>query len=392
MKSIVYILLFAFATTTLAQNTEVYLFDITNSNGELALTNQRNISNNKGYDNQPSFYNDNLVSFVSTKKGQTDIAFYHLNKQIVSFANSTPNGGEYSPLKIPNSKDISAVRLDNDGKQRLYRYDFRTGESTELVKDLVVAYYTWYDESTIVAAVIEESGLNLYVIDVNTGKRRRDAINVGRSFHKIPNSKLVSFVEKRDDKWTLKSLNPITSETRDIIELPNKTEDICWLIDGSIVIPINNSVYLFNPKKDKQFRLLANFDDDNLQKITRIATNEIGTMLALVSEISPEEIVQQQLDAYNARDIDAFMATYSNDIKLYNFPNELRTEGQEAMKTSYKGFFENTPDLNCKILKRIVTGNKVIDHELVTANGNTFKAVAIYEVENGLISKVTFVR
>ncbi|MFD1064203.1 nuclear transport factor 2 family protein [Winogradskyella litorisediminis] len=392
MKSIVYLLLFAFATTTLAQNTEVYLFDITNSNGELALTNQRNISNNKGYDNQPSFYNDNLVSFVSTKNGQTDIAFYHLNKQMVSFANSTPNGGEYSPLKIPNSKDISAVRLDNDGKQRLYRYDFRTGESTELVKDLVVAYYTWYDESTIVAAVIEEIGLNLYVIDVNTGKSRRDAINVGRSFHKIPNSKLVSFVEKRDDKWTLKSLNPITSETRDIIELPNKTEDICWLIDGSIVIPINNSVYLFNPKKDKQFRLLANFDDDNLQKITRIATNEIGTMLALVSEISPEEIVQQQLDAYNARDIDAFMATYSNDIKLYNFPNELRTEGQEAMKTSYKGFFDNTTDLNCKILKRIVTGNKVIDHELVTANGNTFKAVAIYEVENGLISKVTFIR
>ncbi|SHH42173.1 nuclear transport factor 2 family protein [Winogradskyella jejuensis] len=392
MKSIVYILLFAFATTTLAQNTEVYLFDIANSDGKLTLTNKRNISNNKGYDNQPSFYNDNLVSFVSTKNGQTDIAFYHLNKQMVSFANSTPNGGEYSPLKIPNSKDISAVRLDNDGKQRLYRYDFRTGESTELVKDLVVAYYTWYDESTIVAAVIEESGLNLYVIDVNTGKSRRDAINVGRSFHKIPNSKLVSFVEKRDDKWTLKSLNPITSETRDILELPNKTEDICWLIDGSIVIPINNNVYLFNPKKDKQFRLLANFDDDNLQKITRIATNEIGTMLALVSEISPEEIVQQQLDAYNARDIDAFMATYSNNIKLYNFPNELRTEGQEAMKNSYKGFFENTPDLNCKILKRIVTGNKVIDHELVTANGNTFRAVAIYEVENGLISKVTFVR
>ena len=85
------------------------------------------------------------------------------------------------------------------------------------------------------------------------------------------------------------------------------------------------------------------------------------------------------------------MATYTKDIKLYNFPNDLRSEGQKAMKKSYEGFFENTPDLNCKILYRIVTGNKVIDHELVTANGSTFKAIAVYEVENALISKVTFI-
>ena len=29
--------------------------------------------------------------------------------------------------------------------------------------------------------------------------------------------------------------------------------------------------------------------------------------------VRPEEIVQQQLDAYNARDIDAFMACWADD-------------------------------------------------------------------------------
>lgn len=377
--------------TLFSQNTEVYLFDISNSDGKLSLTNQRNISNNKGYDNQPSFYNDNVVIFASNRNGQTDIAKYNIRDKAVSFLNSTPNGGEYSPLKITNTNAISAVRLDNDGKQFLYRYDNKTGISKELVSDLVIAYYTWYDESTIVAAVIEESGLNLYVIDVNTGKSRRDVLNVGRSFHKIPNSKLVSFIQKNDDKWILKSLNPITSETRTITEMPNKTEDMCWLINGSALVPINNTIYTFNPKTDKTFKVFASFDDDNLQSITRIATNEIGTMLTLVSEISPEAIVQQQLDAYNSRDIDGFMATYSDDVKLYDFPNELKVEGKDAMKNSYKGFFENTTDLNSKILKRIVVGNKVIDHELVTANGNTSKVVAVYEIENGLINKVTFI-
>ena len=105
-----------------------------------------------------------------------------------------------------------------------------------------------------------------------------------------------------------------------------------------------------------------------------------------------EAIVQKQLEAYNNRDIDAFVKTYSFDIKLYNFPNEVTTQGQAALKRQYASFFENTPDLNAEIVNRIVLGNKVIDKEKVTINGQTFYAVAIYEVENDLIKKVTFIQ
>ena len=62
------------------------------------------------------------------------------------------------------------------------------------------------------------------------------------------------------------------------------------------------------------------------------------------------------------------------------------------MKASYGEFFESTPDLHCEIKNRIVIGNKVIDEEFVTANGSSFGAIAIYEVENGKIAKVTFLR
>ena len=67
MKSILYFFAFFFISTTLAQNTEVHLFDIKNTDGKLSLVNHRNVSNNDGYDNQPSFYNDNLLAFVSTR-------------------------------------------------------------------------------------------------------------------------------------------------------------------------------------------------------------------------------------------------------------------------------------------------------------------------------------
>lgn len=105
-----------------------------------------------------------------------------------------------------------------------------------------------------------------------------------------------------------------------------------------------------------------------------------------------EKIVQIQLEAYNNRDIDAFMATYTKDIKLYNYPEKLKTEGQKAMRESYNKFFKNTPDLHAFIKNRIVIGNKVIDEEQVTINGKIYNAVAIYEVENGKIKKVTFIQ
>jgi hypothetical protein len=62
------------------------------------------------------------------------------------------------------------------------------------------------------------------------------------------------------------------------------------------------------------------------------------------------------------------------------------------MRKGYSGFFNNSPDLHCEIINRIVIGNKVIDQEKVTSNGSSFGAIAIYEIENGLISKVTFLQ
>jgi len=106
---------------------------------------------------------------------------------------------------------------------------------------------------------------------------------------------------------------------------------------------------------------------------------------------SPEAVVQRQLNAYNARNLQAFIDTYSDDVELYNYPNQLIGKGMDALKR-YESFFANTPNLYCEIKKRIVIGNKVIDHENVRAGTGTLNAVAVYEVKNGKIIKVTFIR
>ncbi|WP_439153343.1 nuclear transport factor 2 family protein [Winogradskyella sp.] len=415
------LLLVSFELIQSQNNTEIFLFDIQNESSKISLKNGKNISNNQGYDNQPAFYDDRYILFASTRNEQTDISKYDTRYNAKSWLNFT-EGGEYTPLNIPEKNDISAVRLDKDGKQRLYKYSWSNGESDELIEDLIVAYYTWFNNNTVVSAVIESEQLNLYTTNVNSGKSRKYATNVGRSFHRIPNSNLVSFISKENDKqWQIKSLNPETGSIRLIANTIEGVEDICWLDSKTLLSGNDSKLYKLTLRRDNNWKQVADLAENGITKITRLSINPSSTKLLIAGDIieveetietsneidtktnesdtetnaepsDAEKIVQLQLDAYNARYIDAFMSTYTKDVKLYNYPNKLLSEGQEQMRKDYTAWFERTPDLRAFIKKRIVIGNKVIDEEQVTANGQVFNAVAIYEVENGKITKVTFIQ
>lgn len=103
-------------------------------------------------------------------------------------------------------------------------------------------------------------------------------------------------------------------------------------------------------------------------------------------------LVQRQLNAYNARDIEAFLEPYADDVELYDFPGKLIVKGKDNMRKSY-AFFNNVPALHCEIKKRIIQGNIVIDHESVTGFGpKPVEGIAIYQVEGNKIKKVYFMQ
>lgn len=118
-------------------------------------------------------------------------------------------------------------------------------------------------------------------------------------------------------------------------------------------------------------------------------------MTAQTQTPNPEHIVQANLDAYNAHDIDAFMSFFSEEVAMYNFNDGKQTaNGIEEVCAIYKPYFEASPALHSKILKRTIFDNKVIDHEYITGarGGDPFEIVLIYEVENYKIVKMTAIR
>ena len=108
---------------------------------------------------------------------------------------------------------------------------------------------------------------------------------------------------------------------------------------------------------------------------------------------SPENLVQQQLNAYNAGDIDAFLAPYSEDVEIYDFPSKLTNKGKSKIRPIYDNMFKNYPDLHCEIVNRTVLGNTVIDHERITGipNIKPFDAIAIYKIKDNKIFQVYFI-
>ncbi len=108
--------------------------------------------------------------------------------------------------------------------------------------------------------------------------------------------------------------------------------------------------------------------------------------------MTPESLIQAQLDAYNAHDLQAFTACYSDDIKVYRPPAaEPVLSGKAAFSDFYATQRFNRPALRAEVLNRMVLGSKVVDHERVSGLSDTpFEASAVYEVRGGLICAVWF--
>lgn len=105
-------------------------------------------------------------------------------------------------------------------------------------------------------------------------------------------------------------------------------------------------------------------------------------------------LAQEQLDGYNKRDIEAFLKPYSENVKVYAFPDQLLYEGKAKMREEYTLMFNQLPDLNCKLVNRIVLNDKVIDHEEVVfvKSQPAISAIAIYTIKDGKISEVRFMQ
>lgn len=112
-----------------------------------------------------------------------------------------------------------------------------------------------------------------------------------------------------------------------------------------------------------------------------------------MTHLDPAAVVQAQLEAYNAKDIDALMATYAPDAQQFTLHGPLLAAGHDAIRPRYVARFAE-PDLHARLLSRTVLGNIVTDLEVVTRNfpegKGSVEMLCIYEVIDGRIARASF--
>lgn len=113
--------------------------------------------------------------------------------------------------------------------------------------------------------------------------------------------------------------------------------------------------------------------------------------------MNPSDIVQRQLDCYNARDLTGLLATYSLDAVHRDLQGNILAVGHDQLRERFAVRFAE-PDLHAKLLQRTVMGHIVVDHEIITRNFaepegvrlGTIEMLCIYEVVGNTIARATF--
>lgn len=278
-----FLLLPIFPTTVLAQvGTDVYVAALGREGGRLVVGEVANVTRRVGYDNQPSFTPDGRAVLYASigEDGQADVFRYDRASGVAERVVRTPES-EYSPAITPDGKAISVVRVEADGMQRLWRFPL-DGAAPTLVLEAVapVGYYAWGDDRVLALFVLGEP-ITLQLADARTGEAEVVASGIGRSLHRIPGERAISFVRKEsDDAWWIERLDLDTRETRRLVRALAPSEDYAWLPDGTLLMARGSTLFHWNGTGD--WEPIADLASAGVHEITRLAVSPDGRTIALV--------------------------------------------------------------------------------------------------------------
>lgn len=262
---------------------EIFLFDVKSKKGNITLYNPQNITNHKGYDNQPSFHRTEPLVYYSSfnEDGRSDIRFYNFKTKETSNLTQTQER-EYSPTVTPDGKYISCIIQRDNNAQDLGMYPLAGGPPAVVIGNLIVGYHVWMDANRILLFVLG-TPLTLRIYDLETEQDKIVAENIGRSVHKIPTKNAMSFVKKTTEtEWSVMQLDNDTGAIAKLLDTLPQREDLCWTPDGKIIMSDGTKLLIADPFGDKQWKEITLPTEANLKGITRLAMNVKGDKLAVV--------------------------------------------------------------------------------------------------------------
>jgi hypothetical protein len=285
-KILFFVLIFSFLESPGQTGSEIYLFDLKIINGEVIVSNGRNITNHKGYDNQPFFHPSQPVIYYSSfdDSGRSDIKYYNYERKETKNLTLT-HEREYSPTVTPDGQFISCIIQRDNGAQDLGKYPINGGKPVLLINHLKIGYHAWTGENKLLLFVLDDSIHNsLHYYDLGKNADTVIAENIGRSLHNIPGQNAMSFVQKVSEKLSIiKRFDLGTGVISAIISTLPGQDHFTWVQNGMLLMSDGNKLFVSRDKLDSVWHpVIIEGDTTMLKGVTRLATNADNTKLAVV--------------------------------------------------------------------------------------------------------------
>lgn len=288
---------FAFSLSSLMAQlpvTKVFAFDFQQRDTSFSFSNPRYLSafNPTGYNNQPAFVDDNtlLLAVQYPNMPQPDLFSFDLKNKTQTRVTRTLSG-EYSPAPIGDGSQFSAVRQEYVGRDtviRLWRFPANRIDNGEPIFPYIngLAYYEWLSSRQL-AVYLTGPVSKLAILSIGSTSAIPVQENIGRTFRRLPNGNLL-FIRKEVQPgggWALMELNlyRLNEAPRMVGSTLVGQEDFTVLRDGTILAGSGAKLYHFDPVRNPTWREIVDFRFYGLNKISRITTNQKGT-LVLVAE------------------------------------------------------------------------------------------------------------
>ena len=266
---------------------DIFIVEVKNERGGMRFSQPVKITTFAGYNNQPSFLPDGRsILYTSIRDKQADIYRYDIRSGATSQITNTPES-EYSPTLMPDGKNISVVRVEADGTQRLWKFPLAGGQPSLILEQTKpVGYHFWIDDHTLALFILGAKGNpnTLQIVDVPTEKAEIVAENPGRILRLIPHQNRLSFVHKiSDQEWIIKAFDLKTRNIATLTKTFPGVEDYAWTPTGMLVMAKDARLFKWNPAVDQDWQQIADFSQAGLKRITRIAVSPKGDRIAMVA-------------------------------------------------------------------------------------------------------------
>jgi hypothetical protein len=261
---------------------DVYLAPLSGSGNELRIGPYRNVSARPGYDNQPAFTPDGaaLLFTAADGAGQADIMRYELDTGIAALLTQTFPESEYSATPIPDGSGFSAIRVEADSTQRLWRFEWGGSAVAPLLPDVAPAgYHAWSGMEHLALFVLGDPP-TLQVAAPGPGEGEVVDSGIGRSLQPIPGTDEISYVRLSDDGGMVMALDPEAGTTRPIGPTLGGGQDHAWSPAGDLLMGNGGVVHRWDPVAEEWTPVAMEQAFEGV--VSRMAVSADGTLLAFV--------------------------------------------------------------------------------------------------------------